>query len=604
MPNGGLSETLYQKLRCDMSEVMTQDREIRSQVLLSPCFATAWCIPASSTVDKAAASMASLDRPEDGDLLMDDFLFHETDVFALPLLDFDPDGALLTPTELSLSQTHMQQTQQMPFPVSDSELNYSSSSKRSNHQPTSPVSTDGGSTDAEVSTPPPPSVQQQKQHNEMDVVSSPAARMPTVLGLSTATHSPLPSEQKLLAPRSSSISSNTSATSSSPNGTTPINAAKPMQPTSTVLPLPTPTAFSGALPYAMPVAYFQPTLNANLKRPFPQVLPGPTTPSTSTNAPSMVATSPTADTDPNAKKSKREIRQMKNRESANKSRLRRKAQLTTLTTEVTELKKKEQELQTIIAGLRAENKSLLDQNTFLRSLVTSFKQEPTASPGSHQMAAAFASLPPPVEQSCVALNMLESGQKMEVNDDIQTTDVDLAMTRPGKRRAVASTLSTASLAVCASVFGITIFADYDGGVVDSGNIRSVGRVLHEAPAACGMEGCSSDTSMSLVGFVVTAVRSWWQFVSSSELVFGVLLNVLSFIVIMVLYQLWQSQSEGGWFWKSSVFSKTDRRGVRHQADLSANSSSSKGEKERNGSARDVRIREKPLRHKKTQGTLM
>ncbi|KAF1775944.1 Cyclophilin-like domain [Phytophthora cactorum] len=29
------------------------------------------------------------DRPEDTDLLMDDFLFHETDAFALPLLDFD-----------------------------------------------------------------------------------------------------------------------------------------------------------------------------------------------------------------------------------------------------------------------------------------------------------------------------------------------------------------------------------------------------------------------------------------------------------------------------------------------------------------------------------
>ncbi|KAE9339638.1 hypothetical protein PR003_g10905, partial [Phytophthora rubi] len=27
-------------------------------------------------------------RPEDTDLLMDDFLFHETDAFALPLLDF------------------------------------------------------------------------------------------------------------------------------------------------------------------------------------------------------------------------------------------------------------------------------------------------------------------------------------------------------------------------------------------------------------------------------------------------------------------------------------------------------------------------------------
>ncbi|KAG2788510.1 hypothetical protein Pcac1_g2768 [Phytophthora cactorum] len=521
------------------------------------------------------ASLTRDDRPEDTDLLMDDFLFHETDAFALPLLDFDPDGALLTPAELTMSQTHLQQTQQMPFPVSDG-LNHISNS--SNQQPTSPVSTDDCSTDAEMSTPPPASVQQLKQHTEVDAASSPAARMPTFLGLSMATHSPLSSEQKLLAPRTSS---------NTRSNTVP-----------------------GALPYAMPVAYFQPTFNTNMKRPFPQMLPGPTSPSTSTTTPSTVSAiagtgSPTADNDPNAKKSKREIRQMKNRESANKSRLRRKAQLTTLTTEVGELQKKEQELQTIIAGLRAENKSLLDQNTFLRSLVTSFKQEPASSSSSHQMTAAFASLPPPVEQSCVALNMLESGQKMDVDGAIQAADVNLTMTRPGKRRAVTSTLSTASLAVCASVFGITILADYDGGAVDSGNIRSVGRVLHEAPTACGMDGCSFETSTSLVGSVVTAVRAWWQFVSSSELVFGVLLNVLSFIAIVVLYQWWQSQSDGGWSWKCPVLSKPDRRGIRHQTALSPDSSSSKGEKKQSGSGRDVRLREKPLRHKKTtQDALM
>ncbi|KAG2788501.1 hypothetical protein Pcac1_g2765 [Phytophthora cactorum] len=544
------------------------------------------------------ASLTRDDRPEDTDLLMDDFLFHETDAFALPLLDFDPDGALLTPAELTMSQTHLQQTQQMPFPVSDG-LNHISNS--SNQQPTSPVSTDDCSTDAEMSTPPPASVQQLKQHTEVDAASSPAARMPTFLGLSMATHSPLSSEQKLLAPRTSS---NTRSNTCNPNTTTPTNASRTMQP-STMLPIPTSAVFPGALPYAMPVAYFQPTFNTNMKRPFPQMLPGPTSPSTSTTTPSTVSAiagtgSPTADNDPNAKKSKREIRQMKNRESANKSRLRRKAQLTTLTTEVGELQKKEQELQTIIAGLRAENKSLLDQNTFLRSLVTSFKQEPASSSSSHQMTAAFASLPPPVEQSCVTLNMLESGQKMDVDGAIQAADVNLTMTRPGKRRAVTSTLSTASLAVCASVFGITILADYDGGAVDSGNIRSVGRVLHEAPTACGMDGCSFETSTSLVGSVVTAVRAWWQFVSSSELVFGVLLNVLSFIAIVVLYQWWQSQSDGGWSWKCPVLSKPDRRGIRHQTALSPDSSSSKGEKKQSGSGRDVRLREKPLRHKNSQ----
>ncbi|KAL3656423.1 hypothetical protein V7S43_018726 [Phytophthora oleae] len=531
-------------------------------------------------------------RPED-ELLLDDFLFQETDAFALPLLDFDPDGVLLTASELPMSQTHLQQTQLLPFPAMGNDVDHSRSSIL---QPPSPVSTDGGNTDAEVSTPPPAFVQQQQQPSlvcpsEMDAASSPAARVP-LLSSSMTAYSPLPSDQKLLASRiSNSYNTNTTASST---------AARPTQ-LSKMLPTPAPTAFPGALPYAMPVAYFSPALNANQKRPLPQVLPGATSPSSSigtTEASASPAASST-DNDPNAKKSKHEIRQMKNRESANKSRLRRKAQLSTLTTEVTELKKNEQELQTIIAGLRAENKSLLDQNTFLRSLVTNFKQEPASSPSSHQMAAAFASLPPPVEQSCVALNMLESGQKMEVDDEAQTADVDLSMTRPGKRRAVTSTLSTASLAVCASVFGITIFADYDGGAVDSGNIRSVGRVLHEAQTACGMERCSSEASTSLVGFVVTAVRSWWQFVSSSELVFGVLLNVLSFVAIVVLYQLWQSHSEGGWSWKCPMLLKTEL-GVRGQAHFLSTSFTSRGEKKQTGNGQDVRLREKVARARNSQ----
>lgn len=505
-------------------------------------------------------SFARDDLPEtDADLLMDDFLFQETDAFALPLLDFDPDDALLTPTELAMSHTHLQQTQQMPLPASDSSSN--------SQLPTSPVGTDDGSTDAEVSTPPPAFPQQPlfPSRAAADAASSPAARVP-LLDSSMVTHSPLPSNQKLLVTRTYNASNSnkniarSSSSSSNTNSVTsaPANAAKPMQQTiDKMQPMSAPAPFLGALPYALPVAYFPSSLNANQKRPFPHVLPGATSPSACGSASSA---STAADDDPNAKKSKREIRQMKNRESANKSRLRRKAQLSTLTTEVTELKKKEQELQTVIAGLRAENKSLLDQNTFLRSLVTSFKQEPALSRNDHQLAA-FASLPPPMEQSCVALNMLESGQKMDVDDEAQPADMDMMAPRPGKRRAVTSTLSTASLAVCASVFGITIFADYDGGVVDSGNIRGVGRVLHEAPTACGMEGCSSEASTSMVGFAVTAVRSWWQFVSSSELVFGVLLNVLSFIAIVALYQLWQSHSAGGWSWKYPVLSKPGGRGA-------------------------------------------
>ncbi|KAK1945414.1 hypothetical protein P3T76_002462 [Phytophthora citrophthora] len=537
-------------------------------------------------------------RPED-ELLLDDFLFQETDAFALPLLDFDPDGALLTPSELAMSQTHLQQTQLLPFPAMDSDVDHSRSNSQ---QPPSPVSTDGGNTDAEVSTPPPAFVQQQPAvcSSEMDAASSPAARMP-LLSSSMTAHSPLPSDQKLLMSTCRTSSSNNHSNSQSTNTTASSTTARPTQ-LSKMLPTPAPTAFPGALPYAMPVAYFPPVLNANQKRPLPQVLPGASSPSScvaTTDVSASPAAATSTDNDPNAKKSKREIRQMKNRESANKSRLRRKAQLSTLTTEVSELKKKEQELQTIIAGLRAENKSLLDQNTFLRSLVTSFKQEPSSSSSSHQMTAAFASLPPPVEQSCVALNMLESGQKMEVDDEPQTAEVDLAMARPGKRRAVTSTLSTASLAVCASVFGITIFADYDGGAVDSGNIRSVGRVLHEAQTACGMERCSSEASTSVVGFLVTAVRSWWQFVSSSELVFGVLLNVLSFVAIVVLYQLWQSHSEGEWSWKCPMSLKSERLDARRYAQLLSPSSTSRDEKKRIGNGLDVRLREKVVHARST-----
>ncbi|KAE8915374.1 hypothetical protein PF005_g12715 [Phytophthora fragariae] len=510
-------------------------------------------------------------RPEDTDLLMDDFLFHETDAFALPLLDFDPDGALLTPAELSMptSMTHQQQTQALPFPDEADSGSY---------QPTSPVSTDDGSTDAEVSTPPPAFVQRQQQPQfgaETDVASSPAAKV-SLLG---SMHSPLPSEQKLLAPRTCNSSSNYSTT-------TPTSSAKSMQ-QKPMMQAQTSTPFPGVLPYAMPVAYFPPP-NVNQRRPCPQVLPGSMSPNAaSPTAAALPATA--AESDPNAKKSKREIRQMKNRESANKSRLRRKAQLSTLTTEVAELKNKEQELQTIIAGLRAENKSLLDQNTFLRSLVTSFKQEPSCQ-SNHPMTA-FASLPPPVDQNCVALNMLESGK---MNCEMQAEPMDMTTTRPGKRRAVTSTLSTASMAVCASVFGITVFADYDGGAGDSGTIRGVGRVLHEAPTACGMEGCSTDGSLSMLGYMVAAVRSWWQFVSSSELVFGVLLNVLSFIAIVAVYQLWQSHSVGEWSWKYPMLSKSERRSACRQAELKADSDD---EKKRNPGIRDVRLRDKLLHGK-------
>uniref|UniRef100_A0AAV1TAJ1 BZIP domain-containing protein n=1 Tax=Peronospora matthiolae TaxID=2874970 RepID=A0AAV1TAJ1_9STRA len=66
---------------------------------------------------------------------------------------------------------------------------------------------------------------------------------------------------------------------------------------------------------------------------------------------------------------------MRTRESANKSRLRRNARMATLMKDAAELEKKEQELQTVVAGLQAGENSLLDQNAFLHSLVISCKQE-------------------------------------------------------------------------------------------------------------------------------------------------------------------------------------------------------------------------------------
>ncbi|CAI5730803.1 unnamed protein product [Peronospora destructor] len=172
--------------------------------------------------------------------------------------------------------------------------------------------------------------------------------------------------------------------------------------------------------------------------------------------------------------------------------------------------------------------------------------------------------------------MLASGQKMDVDDDAQAADVAVMTPQPGKRRTMASTLSMTSVAVSASVFGITVFVDGDGDAVDATNIRGVGRVLHEAPTSCGIEGCSFEASMSPLRFVATMVRSWVQLLSSSELVFGVLLNVLSFAVIVALYQLWQSHSAGGWSEDYAVLSKSGRRHAQRQAELSWSSSSAIG----------------------------
>ncbi|RQM11788.1 hypothetical protein DD237_005340 [Peronospora effusa] len=363
---------------------------------------------------------------------------------------------------------------------------------------------------------------------EVDMMSSLAAKV-LLLGLSMSTHSPLSSGQKLLSPRTHKVIDKSSSNNNNSSVTS-------MQSIDKTQPMPVSKPLSDALSYALPVAYFAPSFNANQKQPVTPVLPGAMSLSTCNSALSSATTAAAATDDSYAIKSKREIRQMKNRESANKSRLRRKAQLTNLTARVAEFKTKEKEMLIIIAGLRAENKSLLDQNMFLPSLVTCCKQEHASSHSDHQLAAFVSEL--------LALNMLESVQNMDVDDDAQAADLAVMTPQPDKRRTMASTLSMASVAVCASVFGITVFVDCDGTAVDAGNIRGVGRVLHEVPTLCGIEECSFEASMSPLRFVATMMGSWGQLVSSSELVFGVLLNVLSFVVIVALYQLWQSHSAG------------------------------------------------------------
>lgn len=276
-------------------------------------------------------------------------------------------------------------------------------------------------------------------------------------------------------------------------------------------------ANASALPYALPVAYFPPpqqqvvALNVNQKRPFPSdVLPTPT------------ASASTAATDASdAKKSKREIRQMKNRESANKSRLRRKAQMSELADEVNELTKKQHELENTIAALRAENKSLHDQNAFLRSLVA----KPVDS--STDVLALQQSLSGTSDLHASSLSAMENGQEL-----------DFAPQKKHKTSR-ATTFSAASLSLCASVFGVTIFSDYSGDAAESSHIRRPGRVLHSLPATIDA-GFTPVPSASYLDFFYDTFASSWTYVSSSELAFGVFLNVLSFVVIMGLYHAWQS----------------------------------------------------------------
>jgi len=68
------------------------------------------------------------------------------------------------------------------------------------------------------------------------------------------------------------------------------------------------------------------------------------------------------------KRVKREERLIKNREAANKSRMKRKNQLSDMEEAVNSLTQKNTELEKEIAGLRAENAVLIEQNNFLKTI--------------------------------------------------------------------------------------------------------------------------------------------------------------------------------------------------------------------------------------------
>lgn len=331
---------------------------------------------------------------------------------------------------------------------------------------------------------------------------------------------------------------------------------------------PTMNAFANSsLPYALPVAYF-PTqtvlLNMNQKRPFqPEVL--------SNASPATASTADSSDA-MHSKKSKREIRQMKNRESANKSRLRRKAQMSELSDEVNELTKKQHELENTIAALRAENKSLLDQNTFLRSLVT----KPVGSSDfflSQQQQIVSGATSVDIHPS--SLSAMENGEGMDM----------VPQKKAKTSRAVP--FSAASLSLCASVFGVTIFSDYEGGASESSHIRRPGRVLHSLPATVD-SGFSPVPPSSILDFFWDSMSSSWTYLSSSELAFGILLNVLSFVVIMGLYHLWQSSMSASTYrvQKWSQASSSSGHKLR-----SSNGASRADAKRRSVSWQDIRLRD-------------
>lgn len=274
------------------------------------------------------------------------------------------------------------------------------------------------------------------------------------------------------------------------------------------------------LPYALPVAFFPPQ-SMTQKRTFPEMAAA-----TTTVLPSAVPA-------PNgAKRSKREIRQMKNRESANKSRLRRKAQLGELTTEVQELAKAKHELETTIAGLRAENKSLREQNSFLRSLVTG------------DQTARQAALLQQQQQPMTSISVLESPQQTDAEE--QEDEEEEVTASPKKTRRATQTSRVLAAVACASVFGITLFSDYEVASGSQHHIRRSGRVLHGLPSPSdnGLTPVTDPNGplMSMV-FMLWAVlvSLWTECISTKwtrDMLVGFVVNVVSYEIIASVHHLW------------------------------------------------------------------
>lgn len=289
------------------------------------------------------------------------------------------------------------------------------------------------------------------------------------------------------------------------------------------------------LPYALPVAFFppQPMPSMTQKRTFPEMA------ATTTALPSAVPA-------PNgAKRSKREIRQMKNRESANKSRLRRKAQLGELTTEVQELTKAKHELENTIAGLRAENKSLREQNSFLRSLVTGDQTARQAAllQQQHQSPATVTSI-----------SVLESPQQ---TDEEEQEEEESTVSPKTARRSTQTSRVLAAVA-CASVFGITVFSDYEAASGSQHHIRRSGRVLHGLPSPLD-NGLTpvTDPNGPLLSMVfmlwAVLVSLWTECISTKwtrDMLVGFVVNVVSYEIIASVHHLW---------WKPYQRSKSSKK---------------------------------------------